>query len=86
MLKYFGRFSVVSKALEEIIQSKNWRPACPVMVEDKYVWFMIRQIFWKTHVKVSPAVVSKGQLLDFLWVRNDLYNLKNEVTNILISK
>ena len=35
VLKYFGWCSGVSKALEEIIQSKNWQSAWLLIKEDK---------------------------------------------------
>ena len=90
ILKYFSQCSGVGKAVEEIMQNKNWQSAWLLMKEDMYLWFMIHQIFWKTRIKVNPVVISKDQHLDFysddLWVRNYLYNLKNENKIILISK
>ena len=35
VVKYFGQCSGVSKALEEIIKSKNWQSAWLLMKEDK---------------------------------------------------
>ena len=53
-----------------------------LMEEDNYFWFMILQIFWKTDLKVKTVVISKDQPLAFnsdgFWVRNNLYNPKNE--------
>ena len=90
ILKYFSQCSGVCKAVEEIMQNKNCQSAWLLMKEDMYLWFMIHQIFWKTRIKVNPVVISKDQNLDFysddLWVRNYLYNLKNENKIILISK
>ena len=90
ILKQFFQCSEVSKALEEIIQNKNWRWACLLMKEDNYFWFMILKIFWKTHVKVKTVVISKDQPLAFnsnsFCVRKTLYNPKNEDKNILNQK
>ena len=60
------------------------------MKEDKYFWFMILLIFWKTHVKVNAAVISKNQPLvfdsNYCWMHNDLQNLQNADKSNLISK
>ena len=58
------------------------------MKEDKYFWFMIHRVFWKTHLKVNPVVIREDQPFDFdsdgFWLRNDVYNLKNEDKNTLM--
>ena len=60
--KYLRQCIGVSKSRKEIIQSKNWQSALLLMKEDKYFWFIIHRISWKTNVKVNFVVINEDQI------------------------
>ena len=92
----FGPASSIIECISKGIGKKNWRSAWLLMEKRNCNWFVIERVFWKS--KAKEIVHSKYRLQDsnqqpaidddvveVFWLRNDLYFLKQEGEQILLS-
>ena len=92
----FGPATGIIECIRKGIGKKNWRSAWLLMEKRNRNWFVIERIFWKS--KAKQIVYSKHHLQDsnqqpainddvveVFWLRNDLYFLKQEDEEVLLS-
>ena len=92
----FGPASGIIECISKGIRKKNWCSAWLLMEKRNRNWFVIERVFWKR--KTKQIVHSKHHLQDsnqqpainddvvgVFWLHNDLYFLKQEDEQILLS-
>ena len=95
-MKIHGEGSGVASELNTIIQDKKWKSAWLVLQPYMYSWYFIHRVYWKSTKSSKPpsAITSHADnvkeispdLKEEFWIRNELFNLKVEDKNILLSK
>ena len=96
LLKLCGHFSVVALRLADIIHDNKWRSAWLVLFPEEHIWYSVDRIYWKRpNSKTTDLVINDEDKENMppgedneeghYWLKNKLYNLKNEDKGILLS-
>ena len=89
----FGEWSGLIEGIAKVVNDAKWRSAWLVLIEAKQnSWYIIDRIYWNTPIipvidiedKKNVSIPADEQREEF-WLQNDLYFLKLEDKQILMS-
>ena len=95
IVKLYGENSGIVLAITEIMKEhpSKWRSAWLLLAQYKHSWYTVLRFYWKcqrTTVVDEPAVNDEDDKENIdpevFWLRNELYNLKMEEKQLLLSK
>ena len=91
----FGHFSGVTLRLVDIINDNKWRSAWLLHFPEEHIWYNVDRIYWKSPKSKTTDLVTNTEDKenmppgedneeDHYWLKNELYNLKNDDKGILL--
>ena len=89
--KRYDQNSWLLSRIAELVNDNKWNSTWFILVEDGNSWYNIERIYWrcsingKRETNEHSNTRSSNSQSDF-WLKNELYNLKVEDKNILISE
>ena len=75
----FGKSSGLASQLSNCIGNKKWKSSWLILTPEKYSWYTMTRIFWK--IKSNES--SNSQRIPVIWIKNELYELKESHKEIL---
>ena len=75
----FAKLSGLVSQLSNCIGDKKWKSSWLILAPEKYSWYTMTCIFWKTKSNES----SNSQRIPAIWTKNELYELKESNKEIL---
>ena len=75
----FGKSSGLASQLSNCIGDKKWKSSWLILTPEKYSWYTMTRIFWKTKSNES----SNSERIPVTWINNELYELKESDKEIL---
>ena len=68
----FRKSSGLASQLSNCIGDKKWKSSWLILTPEKYSWYTMTRIFWK--IKSNES--SNSQRIPAIWIKNELYELK----------
>ena len=75
----FGKSSGLASQLSNCIGDNKWQSYWLILTTEKYSWYTMTRIFWKMKSNES----SNSQRIPAIWIKNELYELKESDKEIL---
>ena len=75
----FRKSSGLASQLSNCIGDKKWKSSWLILAPEKYSWYAMTRIFWK--IKSNES--SNSQRIPAIWIKNELYELKELDKEIL---
>jgi hypothetical protein len=82
--RFEGSVSVIGSGLRERLVGRNWKPSCPVPIEDLR---LVRVSYWDFHgdVRIGPLVLHERVAHRVLWVFRQLFRERFPIQEIKLA-